>query len=89
MKAQKKHTFYPEETVELELKEIPRGRLSERVNELILKGLSYEKQEAVARAYQDYDAELARTPERNFETSATRFLSAGAFKSEDDVEDFV
>jgi hypothetical protein len=89
MKAQKKHTFYPEGTVEAELKEIPRGRLSERVNELILKGLSYEKQEAVALAYQQYDAELAKSPTRDFETSSSRFLSAGAFKAEDDVEDFV
>ena len=89
MKAQKKHTFYPEETVALELKEIPRGRLSERVNELILKGLSYEKQEAVALAYQRYDAELGKSPKRDSESSSTRFLSAGAFKSEDDIEDFV
>jgi hypothetical protein len=89
MKAQKKHTFYPEETVESELKDIPRGRLSERVNELILKGLSFEKQEAVALAYQNYDSELAQNSQRKFATSSTRFLSAGAFKSEDDVEDFV
>ena len=73
----------------LELKEIPRGRLSQRVNELIFKGLSYEKQEAIALAYQNYETELSQNLRRKFETSSSRFLSAGAFKSEDDVEDFV
>lgn len=87
MKSAKKHTFYPAKEVETELEGIPRGQLSERVNELIVKGLTYERQQEVALAYQKYDLDLANTP-RNFESSSARFMSAGAFQAEDEEEDF-
>lgn len=89
MKSLKKHTFYPEQEVELELRGIPRGQLSERVNDLILKGLSFERQQEVAMAYQKYDLALSQTAARNSESSSVRVLSAAAFQAEDEVEDFV
>lgn len=81
-----KHTFYPVEKVENVLKDIPRGKLSERVNELILKGLSAEQQQEVALAYQSYNAALASEEIRG---SSVSFMSEGAFTPEDEVEDFV
>lgn len=90
MSTQKKHTFYPVEAVENELKEVPRGRFSERINELILKGLSLEKQEQTAKAYQEYDAALASAPRKKFEESSAKLMSKRAFiQDEDEVEDFV
>lgn len=78
-----KHTFYPIEEVEGELKGIPRGKLSERVNELILKGLTAERQHEIALAYQSYDAALqARQSETDLE-APTDFMSEGAFAPEE------
>lgn len=89
MKSAKKHTFYPTEEVAIELKEVPRGQLSERVNELILKGLSAEKQNEIALAYLTYDAQLAKSAKRDLASSSSRLMSEAAFVAEDEVEDFV
>lgn len=89
MKSSKKHTFYPEEIVETELKGIPRGKLTERINHLILKGLEAEKQESIAQAYQKYNSELASELKRNFHDSSVKLMSENAFVPEDEVEDFV
>ncbi len=89
MKSMKKHSFYPVEQVEKELKDVPRGHISERVNELILKGLSVEKQQEVALAYQNYNAALTKVPLRNSSDSSIKFMSEGAFKVEDEVEDYI
>jgi hypothetical protein len=89
MKSAKKHSFYPVEEVERLLQEIPRGHLSDRVNELILKGLSFEQQQKVVLAYQAYNAELEMVPKRNEVSSSTQFMSKAAFSSEDEVEDYI
>ena len=89
MKNPKKHTFYPALEVAAELKEIPRGQLSERVNDLILKGLTFERQQEIVRAYAVYDAALAQGPIRSVASSSAQYLAEGAFQSEDEVEDFV
>lgn len=89
MRSSKKHTFYPEEVVEIELNGIPRGKLSERINQLILKGLETEKQESIALAYQKYNSELAPELKRNFRNSSVKIMSENAFVPEDEVEDFV
>jgi hypothetical protein len=41
MKSAKKHSFYPVTEVEGVLNAVAKGHLSDRVNELILKGLSF------------------------------------------------
>lgn len=89
MKSPKKHTFYPAEQVEQELKEVPRGQISERVNDLILKGLTLERQQEVALAYQQYDRALAQQAARNPKKTSTKFMQAGAFQPEDETEDFI
>lgn len=89
MKTSKKHTFYPEEVVEIELNGIPRGKLSERINQLILKGLEGEKQELIAQAYQKYNSELVTEQKRNFQESSKKLMSENAFVPEDELDDFV
>lgn len=89
MKSSRKHTFYPEDVVEKELKEIPRGKFSERINELILKGLEVEKQEAIALAYHKYNSELDESKNDDNKLFSKRLMSEPAFQSEDEVEDFV
>jgi|GEM_PF-3644662 len=89
MPSPKKHTFYPLEAVEFELREVPRGQLSERVNELILKGLNIEKEQAIAQAYRKHDAALAQSQKRNISSSSSRLLSKAAFEPEDEAEDYI
>jgi len=88
VKAQKK-AFYPVEQVEEELKNVPKGHLSERVNDLILKGLSAEKQQQVALAYQQYNALLEHSGRAEDRDPIAHLMAAHAFESEDEVEDFV
>lgn len=88
-----RRAFYPVEEVAKVIEKIPRGQISDRLNELILKGLSFEKQEKVRSAYLKYDAELATVPERPEEdtgVSSTMIMSQSAFQpEEDEEEDFV
>lgn len=88
MKAQKK-AFYPVEQVEKELRKVPKGHLSERVNDLILKGLSAEKQQQIVSAYQQYDAALAQSELAKARDPVVDLMAARAFEAEDEVEDFV
>lgn len=87
-----KRAFYPVEDVERELERVPRGQISERVNDLIMKGLSYEKQEQLRLAYLKYDNELAIAPPRaknESGVSSTMLMSEKAFEPEDEEEDFI
>jgi hypothetical protein len=84
MKSAQKHAFYPDPQVAKILKKIPRGHLSERVNDLILKGIFLEKQQELARAYELHSAELLKSPKANYE-----IMSKGAFTAEDEEEDFI
>lgn len=59
-----KITFYPKGEAARALKNSPSKKMSERVNELILKGLSKEKEEQIKRDYEQYDRELATSPPR-------------------------
>lgn len=90
MKAAKKHTFYPVNEVEEILKEVPRGQLSERVNELLLKGLALEKQNEIALAYQKYNDALAREAQSPSKSKKRiERLSEPAFQIEDEEEGFI
>jgi hypothetical protein len=88
MKAQKK-AFYPVEEVEKELKNVPKGHLSERVNDLILKGLSAEKQQQVALAYQQYNDALERSGRPDDRDPFADLMAGRVFEPDDEVEDFV
>ena len=54
-----KITFYPKGEAAKALHSSHAKKISERVNELILKGLAKEKDEAIQREYEQYDRELA------------------------------
>ena len=86
-----KKVFYPSEKVEEILKEIPKGQFSSRINELLLKGVSLEKQEAVKLAYLQFDQALAKETSKRAKakSSTTKLLSKRAFEPEDEVEDFI
>lgn len=88
MKAQKR-AFYPVEQVEMELKDVPKGHLSERVNDLILKGLSVEKQQQVALAYQQHNAALEQSGRAEDRDQISNLMASRAFEPEDEVDDFV
>ncbi len=71
---------------------MPRGQISERLNDLITKGLAYEKQQQLQLAYLKYDNELAQSPTRQKNEngiSSTMLMSEAAFQTEDEAEDFV
>ena len=89
MGTNKKHSFYPKEEVARELSAVPKGHLSERVNELILKGLSAENQEQIAHAYRQYDSVLASAGIQDKHGPGERLMSAKAFGVDDEVDDFI
>lgn len=85
-----KKVFYPSEEVESFLDSIPKGRLSGRINELILKGLTLENQEKVRKDYECFNAEIAKEVTRKNQEgiSTTMMMSKKAFEAEDEIEDF-
>jgi hypothetical protein len=95
-----KRAFYPSGEIESYLESIPRGQLSSRINELILKGLSLERQMKVAQDYQQFNEALTkplqhrgkekkRVPETvSTAVSTTMMMSEKAFEPEDEAEDF-
>ena len=78
-----KITFYPRtETVEA-LKGAPPKKVSERINELIMKGLSKEKDEEIKSAYEAYDRALATAPTRKWKTSSTKVMAERLFTEDE------
>jgi len=59
-----KVTFYPTEEAVAALKGAPPKKISERVNDLIRKGVSKEREEQTKENYDQYDRELAASPPR-------------------------
>lgn len=87
-----KKAFYPTDEVEEYFENIPKGQISSRVNELIIKGLSFEHQEKVRESYASFNAALAKEKPRKMSIkgiSKTMMMSAKAFEKEDEVEDFI
>ncbi len=87
-----KKAFYPTEEVFSVLEAIPRGQLSQRLNELILKALEYEKQEKIASDYHLFNQTIAQDQAREQNSlgfSNNMMMASNAFKDEDDVEDFI
>lgn len=87
---QAKITFYPKAEAAAALKDAPSKKMSERVNELILKGLSKEREEKIRRDYEQYDRELAKSQARASNakgTSSTTFMSARLFTDDEGSND--
>ena len=55
-----KRAFYAIQEVELELKNTPKGEISSRINELILKGKEYEKKMMIKRDYTHFNKALEK-----------------------------
>ena len=81
-----KITFYPKGEAATALKSAPSKKVSERVNELILKGLTLEKEEQIKRDYEQYDRELANSPPRtrNGKGVSTAMLMSQKLFTEDE-----
>ena len=87
---QAKVTFYPKGEVAEALKGALSKKVSERVNELILKGLTKEKEEQIKRDYEQYDRELAAAPSRARNAqgiSSTMLMSARLFTEDEGSDD--
>ena len=87
-----KRTFYPAPEVVRALKNAPPKKLSERVNQLIMKGLSKEREEAIRAEYERYDRELARALGRKVNSeglSTTMMMSKRLFDDDDSTEDLL
>lgn len=87
---QAKVTFYPKGEAAEALKDAPSKKVSERVNELILKGLTKEKEEQIKRDYEQYDRELAAAPPRARNAqgiSSTMLMSARLFTEDEGSDD--
>ena len=89
MSASKK-AFYPSEEVEHFLESVPKGQLSGRINELILKGLSLEHHEKIRADYEKFSGLVEKEGPRKTKkgVSTTMMMSAKAFEPEDELEDF-
>ena len=85
-----KVTFYPKGEAAEALKGAPSKKVSERVNELILKGLTQEREEQIKRDYEQYDRELASAPARARNAqgvSSTMLMSARLFTEDEGSND--
>lgn len=80
-----KITFYPKGEAAEALKGAPPKKVSERVNELIMKGLSKEREEQMRRDYEQYDRELAaaRRPQNSQGVSSTMMMSQRLFTDDE------
>lgn len=82
-----KRAFYAIQEVELELKNTPKGEISSRINELILKGKEYEKKMLIKRDYTYFNKALEKSV-KNVDDSGM-YLSETAYSDDDNdnVED--
>lgn len=88
MKATKR-TFYPDPIVEDVLEKTPPKKLSFRVNQLIIKGILKEEQEAITNAYQHYDVELAHiSSKKSSSPKPSTYLSSRLFANEDEPDNW-
>ena len=85
-----KRTFYPDNVVTQALEEVRPKKLSERVNDLIRKGLDWEREERIRLEYARVDKEFSHAPSRNLKTGdvQTKWLAAESlFVADDSDED--
>ena len=84
-----KHTFYPAPEIESVLKNTAPKKLSERVNELLLKGITKEKEEAMRLEYERVNEQFKLSPTRtkNSGISSTMMLAEGLFSNIDESDE--
>ncbi len=82
-----KRAFYAIQEVELELKNTPKGEISLRINELILKGKEYEKKMLIKRDYTHFNKALEKSVKN--EDDSGIYLSETAYSDDDNdnIED--
>lgn len=86
-----KKVFYPAEELESFLESIPKGQFSGRINDLIMKGLTLERQLKIEQDYQQFNDALGseKQPKKAKNgLSGTMMMSAKLFEPEDETEDF-
>jgi hypothetical protein len=91
VKSSKRTTFYPDPRVQEVLRGAEPKKVSERINELILKGLSKEKEEQVRAEYERYAHDLAETESRKKNkqgVSTSMMMASGLFVPEDEPDDW-
>jgi len=85
-----KHAFYPSPEVAKALEGAAPKKLSARVNDLIMKGLSKEKEEAIRAEYERYEKELSDLPPRKKDSQGigtTMLMSARLFDTDESDKD--
>lgn len=91
MKTMKRTTFYPEREVLKVLAKAEPKKVSERINELIRKGITKEKEEQIKNNYEKYAQELSKSEPRKKNTqglSTTMVMGSGLFVSENEPDDW-
>lgn len=91
MKTVTRTTFYPEREVQKVLAKAEAKKVSERINELILKGITKEKEEQIKDSYEKYAQELSKSEPRKKDkqgVSSTMIMASGLFASEDEPDDW-
>lgn len=92
MRTIKRTTFYPEREVQKVLTKAGPKKVSERINELILKGITKEKEEQIKDNYEKYAYELSKSHPRkkgiysNHGVSTTMIMASGLFTPEDEPD---
>ena len=91
MKSVRRTTFYPISEVAKALGGAPPKKVSERINELIVKGLAKEEEDRIRADYERYARELSSTPPRKKDKkgmTAAMAMAAGLFSADDEPEDW-
>lgn len=87
-----KKAFYPTEEIEQLLQDVPKGQISSRINDLLMKGIALERQMKVEQDYFHFNEMIAQERPRlksaKGKVSTTMMMAAKAFEAEDEVEDF-
>lgn len=86
-----KRTFYPLPEVERVFRKAPPKKASHRINELILKGLEWEKEAEIVDEYRKYNqaaGELLSRQEMEAEQASSLKDAEALFADEDETEDW-
>ena len=87
----KRTTFYPGAEVQKILSKAEPKKVSERINELILKGITKEKEEQIRESYERFAEGLSKSQPRRKNkqgVSTTTMMASGLFASEDEPDDW-
>lgn len=68
-----------------ELEKVPKRQMSQRLEELVQKGMAFEKEERLREAYADYGADLSKEDELE-DREDHKIMSSSLFEDEDEIE---